>query len=264
MTLAGTLPSSLVLKGESVDENVCPRNPYWLVCDQDPQLRFPASCDSYKCPTCGPRKAREAVSVMAWGAAQTRARFVTLTLAPENWQQRRQKVRDLRRLLRRRGFRWEFAWSTELGSETGMVHVHGLQHGDYVPQAVLQDVWGAIVDIRAVRTPRGAAGYALKEAARVAGYAMKGSRVDVRSVESTPPADLADSGGKEDPLRAHLDLNGGRAAHWSRGYLHGQDKRGALAAVRSSGREGLTWRLEPGWVVPSQTKAAPATPHTLS
>lgn len=85
-----------------------------------------------------------------------------------------------------------------------MRHVHALQHGDFVPQAYLQERWGAIVHIEAIRQRQGAAAYALKEAGMVAGYAVKETATN---------------------LARHLDLNGGRAYHLSRRYFHGRSTR---------------------------------------
>jgi hypothetical protein len=72
----------------------------------------------------------------------------------------------------------------------------------------------------------------MKEARRVAGYTVK---------EAT---------GDHGSLLEHLALNGGRAAHWSRGFLHGMTKREALSDLRSqlSDGEALTWRLVPAWI----------------
>lgn len=159
-----------------------------------------------------------------------RSRLITGTQAPADWQPRRQKVRDFVRYNREDFGEFEMGWATEAGSKSGMIHIHGIQWGPAkLPQARLQERWGAIVDVRAVRTP--AAGvYAVKEALTVAGYTVKGG---------TDGATLA----------AHLDLNGGRAAHWSRGFLHGLTKREALAEVHKSLSEGeeLTWGLVPAW-----------------
>lgn len=227
-----------------VDRPICPRRPAWLVCDQDPALRRPASCDSYGCDACGQGKALQAAAIAAWGIRHAdRGRFVTLTLAPEDWTRRRQKVRDLRRLLAARGYQWEQAWTTEVGSSTGMVHVHALQHGDYVPQAELQDVWGARVDIRKIATG-GVAQYVTKEALRVAGYVVKGTD--------------AEHGG----IGQHLALNGGRAMHWSRGFLHGSTKREAYASLKAELSEGqaLTWHLEPAIDVLDAQRARSAPP----
>ncbi|HEY9290576.1 MAG TPA: hypothetical protein VIP98_04775 [Microlunatus sp.] len=209
-------------------DQICPKRPYVVVADDDPSLRFPASCDTYACAKCGPRKAMQAAAIAAWAIRHAdRGRFVTLTLAPEDWQQRRQKVRDLRRLLRGRGYDWETAWTTEAGKETGMLHVHALQHGSYVPQSHLQEVWRARVDIRKVETG-GVAQYVTKDALKVAGYVVKGATAE------------------HDGLADHLALNGGRAMHSSRGFLHGLDKRGALADLRTELAAGMPhdWHLE--------------------
>lgn len=229
---------SLVPSSESVDEmgaEICPRKPFWVMPLERPDLRFPASCDTYLCSICGPRKATQAAAVMTWALRRvekpSRARFYTLTLASHDWQTLRQKVRDSNRILRKEGYDWESAWCREAGSETGMLHIHGVQHGRHkVPQDRLQDLWGARVDIRAVRGLRdkaGAATYTVKEALTVAGYTAKGAG----------------------DLDAHLALNGGRPAHWSRGFLHGLTKREALQELRREMSDGvdLTWRLVPAW-----------------
>lgn len=232
---AGGVASSLVHSSESVREitvlgadQICPKRPYVVVADDDPTLRFPSSCDSYRCEKCGPRKAMQAAAVAAWAIRHAaRGRFVTLTLAPEDWQTRRMKVRRLADGLRKRGYVWETAWTTEKGKQTGMTHVHALQHGSYVPQKLLQEVWGARVDIRKVETG-GVAQYVTKDALRVAGYVVK------------------DGTARHGGLLAFLALNGGRPMHWTRGFLHGVDKRGALADLRRELANGVAhqWHLE--------------------
>lgn len=126
-------------------------------------------------------------------------------------------MRNYRRYLAKRGFSWEQAWTLEQGA-AGNLHVHVLQKGDYVPQTVAQEVWGGIVNIKAVKGARGAAGYALKEAQRVSGYALK------------------DADG--DGLVGHLDLNGGRLVHLSRGYLGGETQAQVRARLVAAAREG--------------------------
>jgi hypothetical protein len=207
-----------------------------VVALEQPDLRFPASCDTYVCDICGPRKAQQAAAVMTWALrhveAPSRARFFTLTLAEQEWPVLRQKMRDARRILVAEGSDWECGWAREAGKKTGMLHVHGLQHGRHkVPQDRLQSLWGARVDIREVKGLRdkaGAATYTVKEALKVAGYTVKGA----------------------DNLGEHLALNGGRPAHWSRGFLHGKTKREALADLRAELADGeaLTWRLVPAWL----------------
>lgn len=162
-------------------------------------LRFPAGCRTWRCPWCGPQKARRKTEVVAWAEP---TRFLTLTQAPDDWQRLRAKVRKLRLRLARDGYTAHWAWTVERGKQTGMVHVHALQHGDYIPQRYLQDRWGRRVDIRRVHDTAGAARYTTKHAAaRVVGYTMKGTAAH---------------------LQDHLDLNGGRGVHLSRGYLHGR------------------------------------------
>jgi hypothetical protein len=200
-------PTSLVLKGESVPTR-CPRTPYDIVCREAPELRFPSSCDTWSCTWCGPRIASRRAGVLAWAEP---ARFVTLTQAPDEWQRLRAKVRKLSLKVRSEGYRTEWAWTVERGSQTGMIHVHALQHGDFIPQRALQSMWGKRVDIRAIRSATGAAKYSMKEARRVAGYAVKNSHAD---------------------LLGHLALNGGRGYHMSRKYLRGKTTREVEAIVR--------------------------------
>lgn len=235
----------LVPSSESVDGDqaqICARKPYWVTPVERPDLRFPASCDAYLCAICGPRKAQQAAAVMTWALRQveapSRARFVTFTLADQDWPALRQKVRDARRTLVAEGYDWEWGWAREAGSQTGMLHLHGVQHGRHkIPQARLLALWGAGCRIEAVKNLRdksGAAAYTVKEALRVAGYVSKGA-----------------TAGDSESLAKHLALNGGRPAHWTRGFLHGKTKREALTALRAELADGepLTWRLVPAWEV---------------
>nr|CRY95845.1 hypothetical protein [uncultured prokaryote] len=157
-----------------------------------------ADCDSGVCSTCGINRARvRARLITERSRAFEHPRFLTFTKAPEDWQQRRCKVRDLARRLRSDGYRTEWIWVTERGSKTGMVHVHAIQTGDYIPQAYLQKRWGDFrVDIRSAKPKHGE--YISKSAGRIAGYVGKTAGMD---------------------LDAALSLNGGRLHHWSRGFF---------------------------------------------
>lgn len=209
----------------------CPKKPQDLVAVEDPALRFPASCDAYLCTVCGPRKAQQVAALMTWSARRCqRRRLLTLTGLPDDWQAARGQVRDYLRRLRSDGYRFEMAWAIERNPRGTGLHAHGLQHGDYVPQALLQERWGGrIVDVRGLRTP-GAGVYAVKEALRVAGYVSKGA-----------------TAGNPEQLVEHLAVNGGRAAHMTRGFLHGLTKREALAELRKELSDGraLTWAVVP-------------------
>lgn len=161
-------------------------------------LRFPAGCSTWRCDWCGPQKGRRKAEIVAWAEP---TRFLTLTQAPSSWQPLRARVRKLALRLRAEGYQVEWAWTVEAGSRTGMIHVHALQHGDYIPQRVLAGLWGRRVDIRRISDVAGAAKYTTKHASRrVVGYTMKHTG---------------------DDLQRHLDLNGGRGVHLSRGYLRG-------------------------------------------
>lgn len=206
-----------------------------MVCDQRPDLRFPGTCDSYGCVQCGPRKARSKAGLMTWAAREAdRARLVTLTQLPTDqngeldWQRARHQVRDLLYRIRQDYPAFQMGWAIERNpGETGF-HAHGVQHGQYVPQRVLQERWGGrIVDIRQIRRPA-AATYAMKDAVSVAGYLVKHGRENF------------------DGLQAHLAVNGHRAAHFTRGFLHGLNSREAAKAMSAERNDGevLTWHME--------------------
>jgi hypothetical protein len=180
--------------------SVCPRcNWHWLNVETGEVI--PGRCRASFCTYCGPYEAWwKARIVSAGGASGPPQRFMVGTLAPERWSSLRQKVRDLRRELVQEGVAWEQAWTVELGGKTAMRHVNFLQKGDYVAQAELQRLWGAIVHVSAVHDVEKASEYALKEARTVTGYALK-------------------EAGKG--LEEHLAINGWRLVHLSRNYLGG-------------------------------------------
>jgi len=168
---------------------------------------------------------------MTWALRQAdRRRLVTLTLLPADFQEARHQVRDWVYRVRRSGCAWEWSWAIEENPRGTGYHAHGVQHGGYLDQAHGERLWGGrVMDIRALKTP-GAGVYAVKEALRVTGYTMKGAT------------------SSSEALRAHLDRNGGRVAHWSRGFLHGLTKRDVLSRVReelAGEKERLTWVLVP-------------------
>lgn len=220
-----TQPTSLVTTRRTVDEVPCLRaRGYWFYAVEDPSVRFPAACESYKCPRCGIIKARQIAAAMSWAVDEAgRGRFITLTLAPVEKDRRLQKMKDLTRWARAQGYNYQQAWTTEAGSLNGMVHVHALQWGDYVPQAALQDRWGARVDIRAVQQSAASVGsYMTKGAGVVGSYMTKGAAED---------------------YAAWRDLNFGRPVRWSRGFYHGLPIKDAIAAGRGKkiGKSPFTW-----------------------
>lgn len=133
-------------------------------------------------------------------------RFVTLTLAPEDWQDLRGRMRDLARYLRRRGLLVNWLWVVEEGSLNGMKHVHAVQWGDFIPWQDLLGWWGARVQIEHADA---ALGYLGKNIIRYLGKGLDGDR---------------------DAIEHHMRLNGGRAAHWTRGFFNGLSRDGFAKA----------------------------------
>lgn len=192
--------------------------------------RFPAGCATWRCEWCGPLKGRRKAEIVAWAQPE---RFITLTQAPATWQACRQRVRKVALNLRRKGYAVEWAWTVEKGKRSGMIHVHALQHGDYLPQRMLQDAWGHRVDIRRVHDTDGAAAYTTKHAGRrLASYTMKGTGAQ---------------------LTEHLDLNGGRGVHLSRGYLHGRTSAEVWSLLHPPGA--LKWVQVPVWTTDADAVA---------
>jgi len=193
---------------------ICPKHPYVLVRKDDPSVRVPKPCGSYQCETCLPAKLAERTRVMTWGATNAdHVRLLTLTLLPQDWQRARMQVRDLVRRVRKR-FKLEIAWAIEANPRGTGHHAHGVTHGEFIPGKEIQRMWGGRhVDIRLINP--GVSGYATK-CAMVSGYLTKNTQT-------------------------HLTINGGRAVHMSRGFLHGLTAR-EVQSVLSKGHE---WRV--GW-----------------
>jgi hypothetical protein len=103
--------------------------------------------------------------------------------------------------LKRAGIAQETLWVVEKGSQTGMKHVHVIQHGRFVPKDLLSASWR--YGSTQIEGAREAVGYLAKGVIR---YVAKG--ID----------------GGDGELEDHMNLNGGRAAHWSRGFFAGMSR----------------------------------------
>lgn len=183
----------------------CPRAQWWMIREDDPTIKLVLGCRAYACPACGPGKIRERVRLAAWGASLSDWRtHLTLTLAPEDWQQCRAQVRDYLRRLRQYG-NMEAAWTREANPKGTGYHVHMLCHGTYFEHWRLQKLWGGR-HVWIDPVPCDVARY-IGKTFRVAGYQVKA-------------------------MSEVMKLNGGRAIHMSRGYLHGMTARGALRLMR--------------------------------
>lgn len=130
----------------------------------------PIRCKKWTCPHCGPILAR------IWSkriADAKPARMLTLTCdhsrfpSPQAaYQAMKAALPPLFRLIRRQIGPIEYAAVWEL-HEDGYPHLHIAMRGHYIPQKWLSRVWnnlglGPIVDIRQVKTSKGAAAYMAK------------------------------------------------------------------------------------------------------
>ena len=128
-------------------------------------------------------------------------RFITLTRAPEGWEETRQAVNVWLQYLRRLGYVMHVLWVVEKGSETGMKHVHAIQWGDFIPKETLSASWP--YGMTQIEGARAATNYLAKGVVR---YVAKGLDGDGEAIED------------------HMNLNGGRAAHWSREFFAGESR----------------------------------------
>lgn len=165
------------------------------------------SCKNARCLNCS-RRVSSRTFALARRVADLEAdsggwvRFITLTRAPEGWQATRKAVQDWLQYLRRHGYGMHVLWVVEKGSQTGMKHVHVIQRGHFVPKAVLEASWPhGSTQIAAARAA--ASDYLAKGVIKYVGKGLDG---------------------EADEIEAHMNLNGGRAAHWSRGFFDGSSR----------------------------------------
>lgn len=135
-----------------------------------------------------------------------RVRFITLTQCPEGWEPTRQAIRTWLQNLRRQGYRMHVLWVVEQGSQTGMKHAHAVQWGDFIPKDVLSASWP--YGSTQIEAARAATDYLAKGVMR---YVAKG--IDDQAT-----------------IEAHMNLNGGRAAHWSTEFFAGTGRNAYRAA----------------------------------
>ena len=201
LVLEGRLEQSDDGRRWTLKEDPCPLAGYSAVDRTTGEIAWSSTCNSARCARCS-----RIVSARSFALARAalkemnpaHIRYVTLTLAPDDWDELRQRMKDLVRFLRGRGIAVKWLWVVERGSDTGMKHVHAVQWGDFIPWQDLLGWWGARVEIKAGHKP--AMGYLSKNVVRYLGKGIDGER---------------------DQIEDHMNLNGGRAAHWSRGFYNG-------------------------------------------
>lgn len=175
------------------------------------------TCKSARCPRCSRQVSAQTFALarraLASGAevveglpvARLRpvsyVRFITLTRAPDGWQATRQAMKVWLKWLRREGYEMHVLWVVERGSQTGMKHVHAIQWGDYIPKEVVSESWP--YGSTQIQGARAATNYLGKGVVK---YLGKGLDADAAGIEE------------------HMNLNGGRAAHWSREFFAGESR----------------------------------------
>lgn len=165
---------------------------------------------------CGQRKVVERLRVTIWGGSvRTYARKLDLTLVPDEWQHARAQIRDFARRVREH-HNFEWAWAIEPNPAGTGHHLHAVCHGDFVPRKQLSAWWGdRRVWIEKVKSD--AISYTQK-CAKAVGYNSKNAI-------------------------GHLDANGGRAVHMSRGFLHGLTSRQVLKLLAAERK----WQRQSGY-----------------
>lgn len=167
------------------------------------EVAWRPTCKNARCRRCSRQVSAQtfALARRALEDSEERVRFITLTRAPEGWEGTRQAVRTWLQHLRRAGYGMHVLWVVEEGSETGMKHVHAVQWGDFIPKDVLDESWPH--GTNEIEAARAAVNYLSKGVIR---YVAKGLDGDGQAIED------------------HMNLNGGRAAHWSREFFAGQGR----------------------------------------
>lgn len=192
---------SLALKCKTVGEpSRCERVDYDWVNTETGEVRS-GRCRATACLFCGPKMARNLVHLVERFGRPTR--MVRLSQVHQSWQGVRSEIRDLRRRIRKYGYDWADMFIVEQNPKQTGFHAHMLQHGDYVPQDHLQQMCGGRIPYIARMRSGSATGYTFKGTGGMS-YSFKGAA----SAEG---------------LAQHLELNGGRLAHWSRNFFRNEN-----------------------------------------
>jgi hypothetical protein len=163
------------------------------------EVAWRPTCKNARCRRCSRQVSAQTFALARKALKdEEHLRFITLTRCPEGWQETRDAMRRWLERLRRAGYRMHVLWVIEKGSQTGMKHAHAIQWGDFIPKAVLSESWP--YGSTQIEGARSAVNYLSKGVLR---YVAKGLDGDGESIEE------------------HMNLNGGRAAHWSREFFGG-------------------------------------------
>lgn len=208
---AAGVPTGLVLEGRmytdpngvgwSLRDDECPHEGSIAFDHTTGEVAWRPTCKNARCRRCSRQVSAQTFALARRALEETdRVRFITLTLAPQGWEATRQAVRTWLQHLRRAGYRMHVMWVVEVG-DGGMKHVHAIQWGDYVPKEELSSSWP--YGFTQIEGARAATNYLAKGVVR---YVAKGLDGDGKAIEE------------------HMNLNGGRAAHWSREFFAGHGR----------------------------------------
>jgi hypothetical protein len=206
-------PTELVLEGRTHTD---PNGVGWTLRDDDycpvagalafdrttGEVVWRPTCKSARCRRCSRQVSAQTFALARRALEPVKnVRFITLTLAPEGWQTTRKAMQDWVQRLRRAGYTMHTLWVVEQGSQHGMKHVHVIQWGSYIPKHALDASWP--YGWNEIEGARQATSYLSKGVIR---YVAKELDGDGESIES------------------HMNLNGGRAAHWSLNFFGGMGR----------------------------------------
>ncbi len=200
------------------------RSGVWVWC-RGCGLQFPARCGRNACEWCGPVNALQTARAIALAEPE---RSYLLTLAGDDFQTVRARVNRLRYDVRQEVGPFFDCWHVEPNPEGTGHHVHGLQHGRFVPVETFRRMadrrgFGRWVGLSRVRSASSAALYGVKLAAMAAAaYSLKGASAD---------------------LEMFLRANGGRMVHASRGFWREGKGGGTLPGVGAA-RTIARWRVK--------------------
>jgi hypothetical protein len=187
--------------GWSLRDDECPLDGALAFDRTTGEVAWRPTCKNARCRRCSRQVSAQtfALARRALEESGQRVRFITLTLAPEGWEATRQAMWTWLQHLRRQGYRMHVLWVVEVGAG-GMKHVHVVQWGDFIPKATLSASWPH--GSTQIEAARAAVDYLAKGVMR---YVAKG---------------LDDA----DTIEDHMNLNGGRAAHWSTQFFDGMGR----------------------------------------
>jgi hypothetical protein len=189
--------------GWSLRDDECPLSGSIAFDRTTGEVAWRPTCKNARCRRCSRQVSAQtfALARRALETGEERVRFITLTRAPEGWEATREAVKVWLRHLRRQGYSMHVLWVVEKGSETGMKHIHAVQWGDFIPKEELSSSWP--YGMTQIEGARAATNYLSKGVIR---YVAKGIDGDSESIED------------------HMNLNGGRAAHWSTQFFAGHGR----------------------------------------